>query len=112
MANAGVYDLKINKGATFVVGLTLKKANGLLFDLTGYTGRCQIRKTHDSSEVIVSPSVAFDNNRKTGKIFFILSKTCRECNNMYTMWTKGFNDVGIIHCWDPSIKRIFDCKSK
>jgi hypothetical protein len=75
MADAGIYDIRINQGSTFVLGLTLKKANGLLFDLTGYTGRGQIRKEHSSTSALISFSVAFDSDRKSGKMSIGLSAT-------------------------------------
>lgn len=70
---AGKYDITINQGSTFVLGLTLKKANGLLFDLTDYTGRCQIRRTHADTVIVASPVIAFDSNRKSGKMSLGLS---------------------------------------
>lgn len=74
MAAAGKYDLAINAGSTFVLGLTLKKANGTAFDLTGYTGQCQIRKNHKATAIEASPHLAFDSNRKSGKLSIGLSK--------------------------------------
>lgn len=40
---AGKYNLLIEQGATFEVELQYKDSNGVVVDLTGYSGRLQIR---------------------------------------------------------------------
>lgn len=52
---AGIYDMTIEQGATFALNLTLQDANGDPFDLTGYTGRGQLRTRYSD----VSPLVNF-----------------------------------------------------
>lgn len=108
MADAGIYDLKINQGSTFVLGLTLKKANGLLFDLTGYTGRCQIRKTHASEEIAATPHVAFDVNRKSGKMSIGLS----EAETIAIPLSSGVYDLEIIDPTGTVVTRIIEGKVK
>lgn len=108
MAEAGTYDIKINQGSTFVLGLTLKKANGLLFDLTGYTGRCQIRKTHLSEEVAATPHIAFDANRKTGKMSISLS----EAETIAIPLTSGVYDLEIVDPTNTVVTRILEGKVK
>jgi len=108
MAEAGSYDLKINQGSTFVLGLTLKKANGLLFDLTGYNGRCQIRKSHADTNVIVSPAIAFDTNRKSGKMSLGLSNT----QTALLTITSGVYDLELIDPTGTVVTRILEGKVK
>lgn len=40
---AATYDLEIDAGATYSVQFAYKDANGSAINLTGYTGKCQIR---------------------------------------------------------------------
>lgn len=42
-------NIPIDQGATFSSVVTVEGANGLLFDLTGYTARGQIRKSYAST---------------------------------------------------------------
>jgi hypothetical protein len=108
MADTGSYDLKINQGSTFVLGLTLKKANGLLFDLTGYTGRCQIRKAHSETNVIVSPTVAFDTNRKSGKMSIGLSAVQTAALTI----TNGVYDLELVDGTGTVVTRLLEGKVK
>jgi hypothetical protein len=106
MADAGNYDIKINQGSTFILGLTLKKANGLFFDLTGYTGRCQIRRTHTAEEVAASPHVAFDADRKSGKMSIGLS----EAETIAIPFSSGVYDIEIIDSTGTMVTRILEGK--
>ena len=108
MSSSGSYDLKINQGSTFVLGLTLKKANGILFDLTGYTGRCQIRKSHADTNVIVSPVIAFDTNRKSGKMSIGLSATQTEDLTI----TNGVYDLELVDPTGTIVSRIIEGRVK
>jgi hypothetical protein len=54
---AGRFDITIEQGAVLSLPLTLKNTNGTAFDLTGYTGRGQIRKFHRSTSIIASFTV-------------------------------------------------------
>lgn len=54
---AGRYDITIEQGAVLSLPLTLKNTNGTAFDLTGYTGRGQIRKFHRSTAIVASFTV-------------------------------------------------------
>lgn len=70
---SSVYDLVIEQGATFSLTITLKKPNKLPFDLTGYTGRSQIRKNYAATDVIASFSVAVPSPQKDGKVVMSLT---------------------------------------
>lgn len=54
---SGRFDITIEQGAVLSLPLTLKNTNGTAFDLTGYTGRGQIRKFHRSTSIIASFTV-------------------------------------------------------
>lgn len=62
------YDLTILQGATFGLTVKLKQSNGLPFDLTGYTGKGQIRETPDDPVSICDIDITFSNPRKNGQI--------------------------------------------
>jgi hypothetical protein len=65
---AGRFDIVLEQGASFVLPLTLRHADNTAFDLTGYTGRGQIRKFHRSTSVIASFTVVMDVVPTTGKL--------------------------------------------
>jgi len=54
---AGRYDITIEQGADFELPLTLQHSDGTAYNLTGYTGRGQIRKYHRSATITVSFTV-------------------------------------------------------
>ncbi len=54
---AGRYDITIEQGATFSLPLSLKNSDNTAFNLTGYTGRGQIRKYHRSTTIVASFTV-------------------------------------------------------
>lgn len=54
---AGTYNFILEQGATFSRRLTVEENNSAL-NLTGYTGRAQMRSTHDSSSIALSFTVA------------------------------------------------------
>jgi hypothetical protein len=53
---AGTYNFTLEQGSTFSRRLTVQENNSAL-DLTGYTGRMQMRSTHDSDTIILSFTV-------------------------------------------------------
>ena len=50
--NPGIYNIKARQGATFRLALNWKPG-GVLADLTGYTGRMQVRRTVDNAAVLL-----------------------------------------------------------
>ncbi len=46
---AGRYDLYIDQGSTFTRTFVYKDSNGVAQDLTGFTARMMIRKTHNAT---------------------------------------------------------------
>jgi hypothetical protein len=69
---AAKYNIEIEQGSDFILGLSIKAANGLPYDLTGVTARGQIRKLVTDTEPIATFDITFDNNRKSGKITLYL----------------------------------------
>ena len=51
---AGVYDITVEQGVTFVLPITWKDSSGTPVNLSGYSARMQIREEYDSQETLVS----------------------------------------------------------
>jgi len=60
---AGVYNFVCEQGATFEKVLTLRDANGDLYDFTGCTARMHVRRDHKATDVLIS--LTTENNRLT-----------------------------------------------
>ena len=69
------YDLLIEQGTTWSVTITLKKPTTVPFDLTGFTARCQLRRSYSASEVLVSPTTTIPDPKTDGKIILSLTST-------------------------------------
>lgn len=75
---AGLLDIEIEQGATFELVFIYQDEAGNPFDLTGMTGRMQLRRQFKSEEVIIS--LTTENGRITfdpyaGKITLKISAT-------------------------------------
>ena len=57
---AGSYNFTLEQGSTFRRRLTVQENNSAL-NLTGYSGRMQMRSTHDSDTIILSFTVIVSN---------------------------------------------------
>jgi hypothetical protein len=57
---AGIYNLTIEQGATFILPVTWKDANDNPINLTGYTARMQVRQYKDSTAALVTATT--ENN--------------------------------------------------
>jgi len=54
--SAGIYNLSIEQGATYDIEVRYKDANDDPVDLTGFSGRMQIRPTTDSTTIYLTLS--------------------------------------------------------
>ena len=66
-------NLTIDQGSTFFSAVSVEGANGLPFDLTGYTARGQIRRSYASTTAY--PFTALINNAAEGEIEISLGNT-------------------------------------
>ncbi len=57
-APAGIYNIICDQGATNTRTLTWRTEAGALVNLSGYTGRMQVRADHDSTTTILSLTTA------------------------------------------------------
>ena len=60
--SAGRYSFTIEQGATFTLELQYKDGNGVPIDLTGYSGRMQIRPTVTSPIIILTLSSSLNSD--------------------------------------------------
>jgi hypothetical protein len=70
---AGTYNFTLDQGSTFSRQLTVED-NNTAMDLSGYTGRMQMRSTHDSSTIALSFTVTIANAAQ-GKLNITASAT-------------------------------------
>lgn len=66
-------NLTIDQGSNFFSSVSVEGANGLPFDLTGYTARGQIRRSYQSTTAY--PFTALVNNPTDGEIDISLGNT-------------------------------------
>ena len=57
---AGKYNFTLEQGTTFSREITVQES-GSAMNLTGYTGRMQMRSTHDASTIALTFTVAVSN---------------------------------------------------
>lgn len=55
---AETHNITIEQGATFTLSLVWRDSDNALIDLTGYTARMQVRKTHRSDTVLLNFTTA------------------------------------------------------
>jgi hypothetical protein len=82
----GTVDAIGKQGSTWAFKLKLKDNDGHAIDLTGYTGRGQIRKRYSSSEIIKSFTVTIDTPEMDGEISCLLAASETEdipCGKTY-----------------------------
>lgn len=70
--SSGRYDINIDQGATWSITLTIKHANKLPLNLTGYTGEGMIKKTIDDPTALAEFVVTFPSPLE-GKVSLYLS---------------------------------------
>lgn len=68
---AATYNITVYKGEPFKRTITVRP-NGALFDWTGYTGLCQVRKQAGSATIITTANITFDATRTNGVFHFDL----------------------------------------
>lgn len=55
---AGIYNITCEQGATFTRTFTIYNPDGTVFNLTGYSGRMQVRRELDSSTTMIELTTA------------------------------------------------------
>ncbi len=108
---AGRYDITIEQGATFHLPLTIKNSDDSAFDLSGYTPRGNIRRTHQSATIVASFTFTLTFPYTLGKMDVILtdevtaSIPCGETTTSST--SKYVYDIEIEHT-SGTVKRLLE----
>ncbi len=68
---AGYYDYTIEQGATWSIRLAVQNPAGQAVNLTGWTPRCQIRRKHNSADIVASPACTITH--ASGYVFLLLT---------------------------------------
>ncbi|MPM97973.1 hypothetical protein SDC9_145154 [bioreactor metagenome] len=69
---SGELDIYIEQGTTWQLDLTIQQSDGTPMDLTGYTGRCQIRSSAITQSESATPTVTV-TDPVNGKLTLSLS---------------------------------------
>lgn len=91
MFDTAKYDITIQQGTSWQLDLELQQENTLPIDLTNYTGRMQIRKTHNSSTILVTVTITF-TDRENGKLSLSLSENQTKALDFFI----GYYDLELI----------------
>ena len=99
---AATYDLVIDQGSDFAIDLTITES-GSAKNLTGYSGRAQMRSTHASSSVTASFTVSVVNaSAGTMKMEMSSSVTAGVAAGRYVY------DLEIHTSGDATVKRLIE----
>ena len=69
--SSGRYDINVDQGATWAITFTIKQANKLPLNLTGYMGEGMVKKTIDDPSALASFIVTFPSPLE-GKVTLML----------------------------------------
>jgi hypothetical protein len=72
---AALANLLIDQGASFSSTITVFNSDDTVFDLTGFTGASQVRKSYSSSSASATFTVSFASDRSTGQVTLSLTPT-------------------------------------
>ncbi len=78
MSEVNTYNIKIHQGETWTMILTVKDENGIAKNLTGYTGKMQIRDKPGGTvykELATSPGTGMTINGTYGEVELALTAT-------------------------------------
>lgn len=105
---AGIYDITIEQGSDYSLGLVLRNSDNTLMDLTGYSARAQLRPKKDSTVLTASFVCAVSSPATDGAITMSLS------NAVTAGITAGtyYYDLEVHTSNDSYVRRIIEGKAK
>ena len=105
---AGIYDITIDQGSDYSLGLVLKDSLDVPMDLTGYSARAQIRPKKDSTTLTASFVCAINSPPTDGAITVTLS------NAVSADITAGtyYYDLEVYTPNDSYVQRLIEGKAK
>jgi len=105
---AGLYDIAIDQGSDYSLGLILKDSNGSLIDLTGYSARAQLRPKKDSTVLTASFTCTISSPSSSGEIIMSMPNATSAGITAGTY----YYDLEIYTPSDTYVKRIIEGKAK
>jgi hypothetical protein len=105
---AATYDITIDQGSDYSLGLVLKDTNGTPMNLTGYSARAQLRPKKDSTLLSASFTCTLSNPPTDGRITLVLP------NATSTQLTAGtyYYDLEIYTSGNAYVKRLIEGKAR
>jgi len=105
---AGTYDITIDQGSDYSLGITVKDSVGDPLDLTGYSARAQLRPKKDSTILSASFTCEIGSPPTDGQITMTLA------NAISTAMTAGtyYYDLEVYTAGDGYVKRLIEGKAR
>lgn len=105
---AGIYDITIDQGSDYSLGLVLRDSLGALMDLTGYSARAHLRPKKDSNVLTASFVCTVNSPPTDGQITVTLA------NAVSSAITAGtyYYDLELHTANDSYVTRIIEGKAK
>ena len=105
---AGTYDITIDQGSDYSLGLILKDNLGSPMDLTGYSARAQLRPKKDSTVLSASFTCSISSPPTDGEIIMSLPNAISTAMNAGTY----YYDLEVYTPGDSYVARIIEGKAR
>jgi hypothetical protein len=111
----GRYDMTIEQGSTYLLPVAIKnKVDQTAFDLTDWTGRGQIRRTHHSTDIVAEFVVTVLTPKTNGQLEISLTAlvtagipcgdSVNDASSIY------YYDIELVNSVTSEVKRILEGK--
>ena len=91
---ASRFNLVFEQGSKFTFGVVAKSSDGTIMDLTGYSGKLQVRPTVSSTEVLLEASTANGRISIDGPLGKVTVTVGGDVTGALT-WTAGIYDLEV-----------------
>ena len=102
---AGIYNFRIEQGATTDFEIVYKDSNGTPVDLTGYTASAKMAKGYASTRTRTIITTSINSDPTTGVI--VLSLTADQTNNLDAA-ARYVYDIEITRTSDSTVTRVIE----
>jgi len=105
---AATYDIRIDQGSDFSLGVTLKDDNNAALDLTSYSARAQLRPKRNSTTLTASFTCSLNSPPTDGYVSMEMS------NAVTKLITAGtyYYDLEIYTANDGYVQRVLEGKAR
>lgn len=97
---AGKYDLCMDENAGFALTVALTNEDGTVYDLTGFTGESQIRKSYSQEDLDADPLVEFLVTVDGPNGLVTISATATQMTDLGLERPSGDCDTPSVCVWD------------